>query len=253
MKKWIATLWLFLPPAFSFAQSDTISISKNNLRLDYLKEGTSQFITWDKNAATGTISHMIIWIRKVEFIRRNEQDEIAVTQLRYYEDTTRNTYVYTISRRSDFQTIYDYRKDRSGVQAFDYKADKIVGSDTIKNNIKSSFALNTPQLPYCFELDLETLSMLPIKHVNQSFEINFYHPGGSILPQYYPVTVIGEDALKGINGAKIKCWIIRLDYDKSNYDLSWISKDEHEFLKLESHSPTGTYNKVKLSSLVNDL
>jgi hypothetical protein len=253
MKKLISGFCLLLSARFSFAQTDTVSNSKNNLRLEYIKEGTSQFITWDKSAVTGTISRMILWERKVKFIRRDDQDEIAVTQRRLYDDTTANTFVYTVSRRADFQTIYDYRKGKSGIQSFDYKSDKIVGSDTVKNNIKNGFVLSLSEFPYCFELDLETLSMLPIKRVNQRFAINFYHPGGTVPPQYYPVTVIREDVMDGVNGVKIKCWVIRLEYDKSNYDLSWISKDQHEFLKLESHSPTGTYNKVKLSASVNDL
>jgi len=193
---------------------------------------------------------MILWERKVAFVKREGLDDIAVTQRRLYEDTSRNTLVYTISTRKDFQTIYDYRKDKSGIQAFDYRSDMIVGSDTIKNNNKSGFALKLPVFPYCFELDIETLSMLPIDHIHQQFAINFYHPGGSTLPQYYPVVVTSEDDLSGVNGLKIKCWVIRLAYDKDNYDISWISKEKHEFLKLESHRPGGTYNKVKLSSIL---
>ena len=56
----------------------------------------------------------------------------------------------------------------------------------------------------------------------------------------------GEEVLEAVNAAKIDCWVIRLAYDDKSYDLSWISKEKHEFLKLESHSPQGIYHKVKL-------
>ena len=74
--------------------------------------------------------------------------------------------------------------------------------------------------------------MLPIQNVGQIFFINFYHSGGSIPPRYYPISVIGEDTL-GYEGAKLKCWILRLNYDDGkNYDITWISKKHQHILNL---------------------
>jgi hypothetical protein len=88
--------------------------------------------------------------------------------------------------------------------------------------------------------------MLPITHAGQQMAVNFYHPGGKVAPAYYPVEVLRDELIPAINGAKIDCWVIKLTYDKNTYDYSWISKKDHEFLKLESHSTQGIYNKVKL-------
>ena len=73
------------------------------------------------------------------------------------------------------------------------------------------------------------------------------------MPKYYPVTVIKEDNLISGAGMSPKCWVIRLDYDDKNYDLSWISEKQHNFIKLESHSPGATLNKVRLLTTVGTL
>ncbi len=253
MKTNIFTLLFLSQALLCYAQTDTIGIGRKNLRIDYLKEGTNQFAVWSKNETTGKVSRLILWERKVAFTERNGGKTIAVSQRRLYEDSTKNTFVYTVSDRDSFRTIYDYRTDKTGIQAFDYRNDSIVGSDTVPKNIKSGFNLSLPIFPYCFELDIETLSMLPIEHTGQKFAINFYHPGGSVLPKYYPVTVIKEDNLISEAGMNLKCWVIRLDYDDKNYDLSWISEKQHNFIKLESHSPGATFNKVRLLTNVGTL
>ncbi len=253
MNKIIISLFLLLLSGLSYGQTDTISIARNNLRLDYLKGGTSQFAVWSKSTLTGKVSRIILWERSVNFAQRDSRKVITVAQRRLYEDSTKNTYVFTVSDRANFQTLYDYRADKTGIQAFDYKDNRIVGADTVSKNIKAGFRLELPVLPYCFELDLETLSMLPINHTGQKFVINFYHPGGNVAPKYYPVTIMGEDNLSLVTGEKLKCWVIRLAYDDKNYDLSWISEKQHTFIKLESHSPGATFNKVRLLTGVKTL
>jgi hypothetical protein len=237
----------------AYAQVDTISIKKNNLQTGYLKAGNNQYVSWSQDAVTKKVSRLLFWERRVIFGKKYGRDVIIVAQQRLYEDTSLNTFVYTVSDSKTFQTIYDYRMRKSaGIQAFNYNGNTIKAADTIKNNIKAGFSLTFGDIPYCFELDLETLSMLPITHVGQQLAVNFYHPGGSVAPAYYPVKVLRDEQIPVVNGVKIDCWVIKLSYDKDDYDYSWISKTNHEFLKLESHSPQGTYNKVKLlTSLTN--
>jgi hypothetical protein len=47
----------------------------------------------------------------------------------------------------------------------------------VKKNTKADFHLQFTNIPCCFELDVETLSCLPIKTKGQIMIINFYHPG----------------------------------------------------------------------------
>jgi hypothetical protein len=253
MRKILITLPVLLLSMVCLAQTDTISIARRNLKLADLKGGTSQFAVWSKNELTGKVSRIILWERKVDFAEKDGRKTINVAQRRIYEDSAKNTFVFTVSDFATFRTLYDYRTDKTGIQAFDYKENRIIGSDTILKNTKAGFNLSFPVSPYCFELDVETLSMLPINHVGQKFAIDFYHPGGSVLPKYYPVTVVREDNLVSEARDPIKCWVIRLDYDDKNYDLSWISKKKHLFIKLESHSPGATFNKVRLLTNVKTL
>jgi hypothetical protein len=229
------------------AQVDTIGLKLNPLQTQYLQAGNSQFLTWSKNLATGNLSGLLLWERCVSFGDWRGHAGVMVTQQRISGDTNRKTFVYTVSDRQTFEPLYDYRKDAgSGIKAYNYSATGITGADSVTGNTKIGFHLAFSDIPFCFETDIETLSLLPLKRVGQQLAVNFYHPGGSVLPKYYPVKVMGQEMLTAVDHHGINCWIIRLGYDKENYDLSWISVDDHEFLKLESHSPTSVYYKIKL-------
>ena len=148
MKPNLFTLFLLLQVILIYAQTDNIGIGIKNLRTEYLKEGTNQFSVWNKNESTGKVSRLILWERKVAFTDKNGGKTITVSQRRIYEDSVKNTYVYTVSDRKTFRTIYDYRTDKTGIQAFDYRNGSIVGSDTVAKNIQSGFKLSLPVFPY---------------------------------------------------------------------------------------------------------
>ena len=161
------------------AQTDTVSITKNNLQTSYLKEGANQYIAWMRNFSADGISQLTFWERKISFAIRNGKDVIIVAQRRLFEDSARNTIVYTVSDKHTFQTIYDYRESKaSGIKAYDYDDHEIKGADTIDRNVKKGFDLKFTDFPYCFELDIETLSMLPLKQLGQKLLINFYPSRG---------------------------------------------------------------------------
>lgn len=239
---------IFLISISGYAQTDTISIERHSLQVSNLRKGNNRYAVWSQNTQTGIISTLSLWDRDVSFEKRGGKDVIVVKQMRYYEDTLRNKYVYTVSDRNTFKTIYDYtRRGKAGTEAYNYNDNQITGADTIAGNIKKDFKLALNPSTFCFELDVETLRMLPIKRVGQEFAINFYHPGGTVAPQYYPVKVLALEEIETFDGSKILCWKIKLNYDADDYDFSWIGKKSHEFMKLESHYPNGTFNKVKLS------
>jgi len=230
----------------SMAQRDTVSVERGNLLIKLLKPGKSTYLVTSANAKTGAVTQISLWNRETRLEKKGERDVVVVKQMRYYSDTVNNKFVYTISDRSNLKTIYDYtRRLKSGIEAFNYLPDQIVGADTVEHNTKAGFVVGLKDFPFCFEMDLETLALLPIKKVGQKLAINFYHPGGQIPPQYYPIEVLSEEDFLGPNGVKIKCWKIKLQYDGDSFDYSWISKEGHELLKLEGHYPGVIFTKLR--------
>ena len=143
MKKSIYSVILLLS-TYCYGQTDTISSLKHNLKIKNLVESKSQFAVWSKNELSDKISNIILWERNVAFAKKDGRKIITVTQKRFFEDSTKNTMVFTVSDREDFRTIYDYRKDKKGVQAYDYHEGQITGSDTVNNNVKAGFHLLLP-------------------------------------------------------------------------------------------------------------
>jgi hypothetical protein len=244
-------LFVFLTIA-GFAQVDTISIQRHSLNTAYLKEGNNQYVCYNKDSA-GKLSYLIVWERKVSFEKWKGRDAIVVSQRGLFEDSNRNTTEYTVSDRHTFQTIYHRRVRKTGVEAFNYDENHVEGADTVPQNTKKGFNLQFTNTPYNWELDLETLSMLPIKKIGEKMAICFYLPGKATLPRYYLIEVVRDEILPAVNGMNIDCRVIKLTFDKDNYDLLWYSKGGHEFLKMESWSPEGVFNKVKLFSSLQQL
>ena len=229
-----------------FAQIDTISIKNNNLKTKYLIEGTNTYLNWMKDAKSGLVSNISISKRSVHFQTLAGKELIIVAQHKLNNDSSKIKFIYTVSDRRTFKTIYDYVESPGGIEAYDYHGNEIKGSDTVKLNTKRAFYLKFSELPYCLELDLETVSALPISGLGQKMAVCFYQPGREKIPMFHIMEVTGEQQLPTANGMKSDCWIVKLIIDNEDYDLFWISKLEHEFLKLESHSLTDTFYKLKL-------
>jgi hypothetical protein len=178
----------------------------------------------------------------------NGRDVIIVTQHRHYDDSSTSKYVYTVSDRKTFETLYDYTfRIASGAEGFKYTDKGVSGADTVTNNVKANFSYSFPDVtPFCSELNVETMCSLPFKKIGQKFEISLYEPGLAYPPEYHLVEITGSENIEAVNSTHIDCWIVKLTYDKDNYEYWWISKKNHEFLKLDSFSPTGNFYKVKL-------
>jgi hypothetical protein len=234
--------------AVGFAQIDTISIKNNNLRIANLKEGNSQYVCWLKDTRSGAVSIISMSERKVYFQKIRGKDVIVVVKHSFNNDTSANKYVYTISDRNNFKTLYDYSSKSAVIEAYNYYGDEIKGADSIKQNTKLNFFFKFKDLPYNNELDLETLSALPVERIGQKMIISFYQPGSSTIPKFHPVEVISEEQLSTVNNTRVDCWVIKLSFDNENYDVSWVSKLTHELLRFESRGPTDVFYKVKLSS-----
>jgi len=245
LRLYLKTLLLVLLPATAYSQVDSIKAGPNKLRP--IQPGKASYAVWFQDTTSNTVSQISIWNREVFFSRLNgTTDVVVVRQMRYYSDQKRNKSVYTVSDRKTLRTIYDFMSRGGLNEAFNYSAKSIEGADSVKNNSKKDFRLSFNDLPFCFEMDLEVLSLLPITRVGQKFAVNFYHPGGEIPPKYHPVEVVGQEVFQTIGRKPVSCWKIRLRYDETSFDYSWITTESHELLRLEGHYDNMIFNKVKL-------
>jgi hypothetical protein len=135
------------------------------------------------------------------------------------------------------------------VEAYDFYADKIKGSDSVANNTKKDFELALTHPLLNWELDLEIFPLLDLK-AGKSFAISFYHPGGKTEPKLYQYKVVGEENLSVIEGGTVPCWKLRIDYDAKSYAIFYISKKGREVLRMDEDFGGGVRYKVKLSNAV---
>src|SRR6202012_1979197 len=115
----VFSLLAVVPTIDAAGQKDTISVKKHNLLTSYIKEGTSQFLSFTQDEKTKAITAYSIQERTVKFGNRNGLPVIIVIQPRHLNDYTMSKYVYTVSDRQNFQTIYDYTyRIVSGIEAY---------------------------------------------------------------------------------------------------------------------------------------
>jgi hypothetical protein len=247
MKQILSTLLIFCG-SVAYSQIDSISPEKLNIDIGKLRSQKSSYLIWRQNIKTGAVSTISIWNRSISFEKWRDRDVVVIEQMRYCNDTANDKYVFTVCDKRSFKPLYNYSKRvKTGIEAFNYSDERIYGADTLLSNTKKDFSIATTSPSFCFEVDLETLSLLPLKYVGQKMAVNFYHPGGGAPPAYYSVEVIGSENLSVSGGNEIDCWVVKLIYDNSSYDLDWIAKKTGEFIKLEGHSSSDEiFNKMKV-------
>lgn len=83
-----------------------------------------------------------------------------------------------IFHKSKFSKIGDERYDKlEGTKAYDFYKDKMAPSDSIANNKAKEISTKSVTIPIIsWEQDLETYALLPIKKVEQKFDIAFFDP-----------------------------------------------------------------------------
>ena len=115
---------------------------------------------------------------------------------------------------------------------------QVVGLDGISDNSRAGFAIATPDPPFNFEIDFETLQALPLRR-NAEFAINFYHAGDSP-PQSYVFKVASEESIN-FAGKPVDCWVVTTDYGRPNDPLSrfWIAKGGQTVVRTHSPLPDG--------------
>lgn len=234
-----------------WAQVDTVNTTTHSLQIKQLQPSKRQYLVYLKiPQKNNRILRLSQWTREVRFEKRNNREVVVIRQHWDGDDTLYNRTLYSICLKDNFQPLYHFAHTlKTGTDAFSFLPDKIVGTDTVAQNTKKNFYLALEQLPFNWELDLETFEMLPLQ-AGKQFAIAFYHPGGTTAPAYYVYKVSGSDKLSLSGGNPVDCWTLRIDYGAKNYATFWITKKHPEVLKMEEFY-NGMYRyKVKLSTSI---
>jgi hypothetical protein len=248
--KVILSLLLVFICELSLAQVDTVYRIDQKQIQKYLKQSTNQYLVFIQMKANPEKTMTWIWSRDIRFKTKNNKNIVEIEQKWYASDTMRNRNLYSQINATDFAPIYHYTKMTRGVEAYDFHPDKLVGSDSIANNIRKDFNLPLKKPFLNWELDMETFPLLDLK-AGKRFAINFYHPGGKGEPKLYEYKVVGDEDIKTIEGASVACWKLRIDYDEKTWAIFYISKKGREMIKMEEDFGTGVRYKVKLSNAVS--
>jgi hypothetical protein len=248
MKHTFLLILLILVMKYSFGQVDTISVAKGDLVTANLKPGLHQYLVYFENPAKKRIGNSSIWNRHVSLKNLNGKEVIAVEQFWFSNDTLYNRYVYSLSDKKTFASIYHKTKMRGAVEAFDFEKTRVAGTDSVENNVKKDLDIPLEVATLNWELDLEIFSTLPIKKEGQRFIINFYHPGGKTNPKYYEYAIIGSEKLQGVNDAATDCWKMKISYTETDWAIFWISKKSKEVIKMQEKFRGGFRYKVRFAT-----
>jgi len=246
------TLFIFLAILFCqvniFAQIDTIQVDRNDLKTEILKEERTKYLVYIEKP-DGSIMDISIWEKEISFSKMNGEDVIVINQEWKNPDSKKTRSIKSINKRQNFKPLYHYIKDGKGtIEAYTFFDDKIIGTDSIKENSKKGFYIKKNSNTLNWELDMEVIQILPYKK-NTSFKINFYHPGSKgRTPKYYTYDVIGESSLDLLDGKKVDCWMLGIKYSSKNHATFWVSKNSNELLKMvESFGLIKRY-KIRLAN-----
>jgi hypothetical protein len=229
------------------AQTDTIRLKDKRLNTSVLKPGLKQYLVYFQNPKKSRTLNFSFWMRDIKLGDRNGEKVFTTTQHWYGNDTNSYRSVYSINRANDFSPIYHSETIGTKTKAYNWSADKIVGADSVAQNLHKDFSLDFKTPNFNWNLDIETFEMLPLA-AGKTFAISFYD-AGSIPPAYVNYKVTGSEVVTTLNNEKIDCWKLFTegDYGGRHYtETYWISKKEHEFLKEEDSLPGMYRYKIKM-------
>ncbi|GAA4334552.1 hypothetical protein GCM10023149_41980 [Mucilaginibacter gynuensis] len=240
--------------SYTFAQTvDTIRLKDKRLLTSVLQPGFKQYMVYFQMPVRNKVLSISLWTRDVSVTKFQNQPVYKVTQNWYAADTNQYRHIVSINKKADFAPIYHSETIGTKTKAYNWYADKVVGADTVANNLAKDFKIdfNTPNLNW--NLDIETFEMLPLA-AGKTFAINFYD-AGILKPDYILYKVTGSETLTLLNNEKVDCWVLLHDGEHNGAKFTqtfWITKKNHEFIKEEDAFNGGYRYKVKLpGSAVN--
>lgn len=238
------------------AQVDTVTLTgKNRLITSQLRPELNQYLVYFQTAKQNKALRFWFWSRNIETAVRNNKKVFVITQQWYTQDTSNYRSITSVNSANDFTPLYHAETVGNKTKAYNWTDKKIVGDDTVTNNLAKTFALDFTAPNFNWNLDIETFEMLPLAE-KKSFVINFYDAGIDE-PKYVLYKVTGSETLTLYNKAKVDCWKLATEGKMPNgstySQIFWIGKKTHEFLK-EEDAFDGNYRyKVKLFADSPDL
>jgi hypothetical protein len=228
------------------AQIDTLNANTGGLIMHNLHEGSSRYLVYRADSASGKIKSADIWERSLQFGSQNDR-QVLIFQWKWYRGDSLYRYVRALCDRKNFSPLFQYtRSAKSGILAYKFTGGFLTREDSVSGNRADPakrVALNPA--PFNWEWDMEFFSVLPYKKVGQKFVIAFLDPS-DVKSAYRTYEVIGREQLELGPGNKAECWLVKITYMPGAYGKFWISEKTGEMLKMQELYQ-GTYRyKVRL-------
>ncbi|MCE7992080.1 MAG: hypothetical protein HEP71_08870 [Roseivirga sp.] len=231
-------LIILLLPQLATAQ-DTIRVGHKFKNFDQLEMGTKRDAVY--NLYKGEIKGLAIKTRTTEKVIINGKEYISITHTWVSPGTEWKGSFHYLCEPKTMKPVQHIRNTkRAGKEAFSFSDGKVIGLDSVSENVKAGFELALVEPTYNWEVDLETYSLLPMKK-GYHVVMNFYHPGGGTPPEFYHLKVTGSEKLKLPDGKTMDCWVIFTDYGSTQPTRFWYTKKGQNFVKME-----GQYNQMTI-------
>tara|TARA_Y100000815_G_scaffold95286_1_gene84136 strand:+ start:46 stop:780 length:735 start_codon:yes stop_codon:yes gene_type:complete len=221
---------ILLTGCFSFSQTDSINTQNHKLKSEQLYLGQNTYAVYFQNESGTTKQNFEIWDRRIQ------QKPDGSYTLDWTRHSVKDVYKYSIHVDQNFKPITEeiiktsFEKRQPEKTYYSFEQNSIHSyADTLKHNVEA-FSMEGTGLAFNWELDLEILSMLPLKK-QEKFVLNFYHPGSKTPPQYYVYEKVREEVLE-FNAVKFNCWVLKIDHNEKQWSEFWIDKQTFKVLQM---------------------
>jgi hypothetical protein len=126
--------------------------------------GTSQYLVFLKDKPTGNIHGISLWERTTNIIEEDDKKLVEVKQTWSSDDPRFKRELYSLVHLKDFTPIMHRTVigEEKTVRAFKYTDGKIMGDPDVAGNAVAGFTMPDEATSYNWELDMETLALLPL-------------------------------------------------------------------------------------------
>jgi hypothetical protein len=224
---------LLLYNVASYSQEIDVNTENNVLNIEQLKTGKRSYLVYFQDSLEGPKHNFSIWDRKLFLNNDTYTLDWRINSF----DKSNKTETTIVLRSQNFQPLEQHTKvnmrspqEKVGLKHFIYENNKMQSdADSLYHNDKP-IVISDLKNTFNWEVDLETLSMLPYK-LEAKFSIAFYHPGSSLPPQNWLYEVIGSEIVSFDNKG-IDCWKLKIDYGSTNGSTTfWVDKKSFIVIK----------------------
>ena len=236
---------------------DTVKLPEQAiLNTGYLKPGIRQYIVFTTDTGVQKRLDIRIWQRDISIEKSAEGDVFVTRQTWLSYDSSKFTQFLSVNNLNDFKPRFHSQESHGHLFAYNWYSDSVVGADSVLNNLKAGFKIKLNWTALNWNLDLETIEMLPMDHY-KNFYITFYDAGIG-MPQKLLYTVVGEEAVSLYNcPTKLKCWklLMKAEFKGMHFtETFWVTKDSHELIKEKDDLGNGKYRyKIRLPDVISQI